>query len=83
MTSAEMYGFHLWRQPAKKTAALMRAAENALESPIKASGSDRRARLEDLDYRLGAALESVNAIVEAGAQLERDALAVTAAIEEA
>ena len=82
MTSAEMYGFHLMRQPAKKSAALMRAAENVLESPIKASDCDRRARLEGLAYRLGAASESANATVEAGARLEREALAVTVAIEE-
>jgi hypothetical protein len=73
MTSTEMNAFDELRQLARKTAALVRAAENLLDEPIHIDDDDSRARLEDLTHLLGAAAEAADATVEAGVQLALDA----------
>jgi hypothetical protein len=83
MTSAEYNAFDEMRQLARKTAALVRAAENVLASPISVSDDESRARRDDLADLLDAALEAANATVEAGARLELTAHTTTVAAEEA
>jgi hypothetical protein len=83
MTSAEYNAFDEMRQLARKTAALVRAAENVLASPINVSDDESRVRRDDLADLLDAALEAANATVEAGAQLELAAHTTTVAAEEA
>ena len=70
MTSAEYNAFDEMRQRARKTAALVRAAENVLASRISVSDDESRVRRDDLAELLDAALEAADATVEAGAQLE-------------
>ena len=80
MTSAEYNAFDEMRQLAKKTAALMRAAENVhASSPIGLSDDERRVQRDDLAELLGAALEAADATVEAGARLELVTHTTTAA----
>jgi hypothetical protein len=83
MTSAEYNAFNKMRQQARKTAALMRAAENVLANPIRVSDDESRARRDDLAELLSAALEASDATVEAGAQLELVAVTTAVAAGEA
>lgn len=83
MTSAEYNAFDEMRQLARKTAALVRAAENVLASPINVSDDESRVRRDHLAELLGAALEAADATVGAGALLELVAHTTTVAAEEA
>lgn len=83
MTSTELNAFDEMRQLAKKTAALLRAAEDVHASPKSVRDDKRRAGRDDLAQLLGAALEAANATVEAADQLELVALAATSAAGDA
>ena len=72
MTSTEINALDDMRQLAKKTAALVRAAENLLDDVIVVD-DESRAKLEDLCHLVGAAAEAADATYAAGAALGMEA----------
>ena len=73
MTGIEMNAFDEMCQLARKTAALARAAANALDTVVEVDDIESRARLEDLAHLLGAASEAADATVDAGVKLAFEA----------